>query len=110
MFRRDFKFIGMPEKNEVPPRISVRFTCPDCGGHRLNIESNDVLGCQGVKGIDEAGNLVLEHPTFHTVESDFYLSCPDCGYDRELDVEDGEEEQQIIEWLKANFEPQYRPQ
>ncbi|MDQ7785475.1 MAG: hypothetical protein RDU20_21510 [Desulfomonilaceae bacterium] len=101
MFRSDVKFIGMPEKNEVPPRISVRFTCPECGSQNLNIESFDVLGCQAVEGIDEAGNLVLGRPTFYTEESDFYLSCSDCSYEPAVDLDEPEERHgNLIKWLK----------
>lgn len=101
MFRSDLKFIGMPEKNEVPPRISTRFTCPECGGHNLDIESSDVLGCQRVEGIDEEGNLVLGRPTFYTEESNFYLSCPDCGHEPVVDLDDPEERDgNLIKCLK----------
>jgi predicted RNA-binding Zn-ribbon protein involved in translation (DUF1610 family) len=90
MFRSDLIFIGMPEKNEVPPGISIRFTCPECGGHTLHIESPDVFGCQAVEGVDEEGNLVLGRPTFYTEESNFYLSCPDCGHEPAVDRVDSE--------------------
>lgn len=103
MLREDIKFIGMPEKNEFPPRISVRFTCPKCGGHDLNLESADVLGCQRVRGIDEEGKLVLDRPAFYTDESNFYVSCPDCAYEPDLDLDVEAREESIEEWLKENF-------
>jgi len=103
MLREDIKFIGMPEKNEFPPKISVRFTCPECGGHDLNLESADVLGSQRVRGIDELGKLVLDRPQFYTDESNFYLSCPDCGHEPAVDLDVEAPEEFIAEWLKANF-------
>ena len=104
MLRRDMKFIGIAEENDVPPKIAVQFTCPECGGHDLNIESADVLGCQRVAGIDEEGKLVLERPTFYTDESHFYLSCPDCAHEPDVDLDDPEAEENLIEWLKENSE------
>lgn len=100
MFRSDLKFIGMPEKNDFPTRISIRFTCPKCGSHDLHIESADVLGCQSVEGLDEEGNLVLGRPTFYTEESDFYLSC-ECGHEPVVDLDDPEERYgSLIKYLK----------
>jgi hypothetical protein len=109
MFRRDLRFVGMPEDNEAQPKIAVRFTCPACGGHDLHIESADVLGCQQVKGVDEEGNLVLDRPKFYTDESHFYLSCPDCGLEPEVDVNDLEPSEILVEWLKATFTVQEKP-
>ncbi|MGB6063256.1 MAG: hypothetical protein WBG50_00495 [Desulfomonilaceae bacterium] len=103
MFRGDLKFIGMPEKNEAPLRISIRFTCPECRGHELNIESADVLGCQAVEGIDEEGNLVLGRPTFYTEESSFYLSCA-CGHEPAVDLDDPDERDgNLIKFLKDSY-------
>lgn len=104
MFRRDLKFIGVPEDNDVPPKISVRGTCPECGGHDLHIESGDVLGCQRVEGIDEEGNLVLGRPTFYTDESHFYLSCSDCGHEPDVDLDDPQADSNLIKYLKENLE------
>ncbi len=103
MLRSDLRFIGMAEPNEVQPRIAVQFTCPKCGGHDLYMESADVLGCQPVKGIDGEGRLVFDRPKFYTEESHFYLSCPDCAYEPEVDFEDEEPERAIIGWLNKNF-------
>jgi hypothetical protein len=104
MLRRDLRFVGMPEDNEAPPKISVQFTCPACGGHNLDVESADVLGCQPVKGLDEEGNLVLDWPKFYTDESHFYLSCPDCGYEPDVDLDDLDPEGNLVKWLKEHVD------
>ncbi len=105
MLRNDMRFIGIEEENEVAPTISTESKCPQCGGPDLNIESADVLGCQRIQGIDDQGNLVLDRPKFYTDESHFYLSCADCGYEPDVDVDDGEDgEKSIVNWLTENCE------
>jgi hypothetical protein len=67
-----------------------------------------VLGWQRVAGISDERSLVLERPQFYTEESSFCLSCPDCRYepDADLDADEAEAHQNIMSWLKANSQDQ----
>jgi predicted RNA-binding Zn-ribbon protein involved in translation (DUF1610 family) len=102
MFHNNMKSVGFAESDfDDADSIIVRFTCPNCGGHRLDIESADVLGCQEVHGIDSNHNLVCKRPEFFMDESHFYCQCPDCGYEPNVDLDGSDPEQNLVAWMNA---------
>ena len=85
----------------IPDDYGLQFTCPGCGGHRIeSIEGNaDFISV--VKNIAENGEFDYEDPII-TVSEVLAFQCSACGYRPGSDLSPIKDNLKLVEWIKTN--------
>jgi Zn finger protein HypA/HybF involved in hydrogenase expression len=90
-------------KEETAMRL--RFTCPECGGEKLEVVYDCPTACQEVAEVHDDGSVYFSGPLQIVEEHGRWYRCQDCKASP-LDMETGEplwdDDFMLVEWLIEN--------
>jgi hypothetical protein len=90
-------------KGENPKK--VRFTCPECGGEKLELVYDCLTASQEVTEVREDGSVYVDGPIEVVEDHGHWYRCQDCKASL-VDWDTGEpvwkDDSMLVEWLTEN--------